>query len=131
VGHGRGHRPGRGRDALFCTEIIGVPAEHLEPMKAMPMWPLMEAGAATPVYDAAVMDGCQDGTGLAAEVVDDLRAITVPVLVMNGASASTMPTGADAIAVRLSNGQRRTLDGQTHEADPVTLSAALIAHFAA
>jgi pimeloyl-ACP methyl ester carboxylesterase len=77
------------------------------------------------------MDGCQDGTGLAAEVVDDLRAITVPVLVMNGASASTMPTGADAIAVRLSNGQRRTLDGQTHEADPVTLSAALIAYFAA
>ena len=93
----------------------------------MPMWPLMEAGAATPVYDAAVMDG----TGLAAEVVDDLRAITVPVLVMNGASASTMPTGADAIAVRLSHGQRRTLDGQTHEADPVTLSAAPIAHFAA
>ena len=95
------------------------------------MWPLMEAGAAALVYDAAVMDGCQDGTGLAAEVVDDLRAITVPVLVMNGASASTMPTGADAIAVRLSNGQCRTLDGQTHEADPVTVSAALIAHFAA
>ena len=100
------------------------------------MWPLMEAGAAALVYDAAVMDGCQDGTGLAAEVVDDLRAITVLVLVLvlvldGGASASTMRTGADAIAVRLSNGQRRTLDGQTHEADPVTVSAALIAHFAA
>ena len=110
--------------------MISVPAEHLEPMKAMPMWPLMEAGAATLVYDAAVMDGCQDGTGLAAEVVDDLRAITVLVL-DGGASASTMRTGADAIAVRLSNGRRCTLDGQTHEADPVTLSAALIAHFAA
>lgn len=76
---GRGHRPGRGRDALFCAEITGVPAEHLD----------------------------------------------------GGASASTMRTGADAIAVRLSNGQCRTLDGQTHEADPVTVSAALIAHFAA
>ena len=114
--------------------MISVPAEHLEPMKAMPMWPLMEAGAATLVYDAAVMDGCQDGTGLAAEVVDDLRAITVLVLVLvldGGASASAMRTGADAIAVRLSNGRRCTLDGQTHEADPVTVSAALIAHFAA
>jgi hypothetical protein len=63
---GRGHRPGRGRDARFCTEIIGLPAEHLEPMKAMPMWPLTEAGAATLVHNAAVMDGCQDGTGLPA-----------------------------------------------------------------
>ena len=30
------------------------------------MWPLTEAGAATLVHNAAVMDGCQDGTGLPA-----------------------------------------------------------------
>ena len=65
-------------------------------------------------------------------MVDDLRAITVLVLVLDGgASASTMRSGADVIAVRLANGQRRTLDGQTHEADPVTVSAALIGHSAA
>ena len=127
---------GGGRNAdvleLFCTKIIGVPAEHLDPMKAMPMWPLMEAGAHTLVYDAAVMEGCQRGTGLDAELVTALTTITVPVLVMDGgASPSTMRTGADAVAAHLSRGRRRTLAGQTHEADPAAVGAALIDHFTA
>ena len=124
---------GRNADILelFNTEIIGMPAEFVEPMKAMPMWSLMEAGAATLVHDARVMGGCQDGTGLDAELVAALSATTVPVLVMDGAaSPSSMRTGADAIAAHLPHGSRRTLDGQTHEAEPVVVSAALVAHFA-
>ena len=115
---------------LFNTEIIGMPAEFVEPMKAMPMWPLMEAGAATLVYDAQIMGGCQNGTGLDADLVASLSATTVPVLVMDGgASPSSMRTGADAIAAHLPHARRRTLDGQTHEADPVAVGAALVAHF--
>ena len=49
------------------------------------------------------------GAGLAPEVVQDLDAITVPVLVMDGGdSRSTMRTCADAIAAHLSHGRRST-----------------------
>jgi len=115
---------------LFNTEIIGMPAEFVEQMKAMPMWSLMEAGASTLVHDARVMGGCQQGAGLDPELIAALSETTVPVLVMDGgASPSSMRTGADAIAARLPHGFRRTLDGQTHEADPAAVSAALIASF--
>ena len=125
----------KGRNAeileLFNTEIIGMPAEFVEPMKAMPMRPLMEAGAGTLVYDAQVMGGCQNGTGLDAELVAALSSTTVPVLVMDGgASPSPMRSGADAIAAHLPHAWRHTLDGQTHEADPAAVGAALEAYFA-
>lgn len=115
---------------LFNTEVIGIPAEYLAPMKAMPAWPLMEAGAATLVYDSAIMGDSQSGEGLDSELIAALSATSVPVLVLDGgASPSMMRTGADAIAAQLSSAARQTLPEQTHEADPAVLGPVLVDFF--
>ncbi|MDP9027333.1 MAG: alpha/beta hydrolase, partial [Actinomycetota bacterium] len=94
---------------LFNTEIIGLPAEYLAPMKDMPMWPIMEATAPTLVYDSLIMGGSSNGA-LDDGLIAALASITIPVLVVDGdASMSMMRSGADAIAAHLPNAERLTL----------------------
>ncbi|WP_022888134.1 alpha/beta fold hydrolase [Agromyces italicus] len=123
---------GRNSDAidLFNTDVVGIPAEYLAPMKAMPAWPLMESGAATLVYDAAIMGDSQSGHGLDDLLVESLTSISVPALVLDGgASPSMFRTGADAITSHLNNAERRTLPEQTHEADPAVLGPVIADFF--
>lgn len=116
---------GRRGDALgLFMMFVGMPPEHLEGARKMPMWPMWEAVAHTLPYDAAALG--EDGsvpTGKATRV-------TVPTLVMNGsASFPFMHTTAVALAKALPNGEHRTLEGQTHEVEAKVLAPALVEFF--
>jgi pimeloyl-ACP methyl ester carboxylesterase len=120
---------GRRGDAVefFMTQAVGDSAGFVEQMKNSPMWPLFEGVAHTLAYDGAIVEDVTRGTPLPrfrwAEV-------TMPALVMNGsASYPFMAGAADALAAMLPNAERRTLEGQTHGADPEVLAPVLEGFF--
>lgn len=102
---------GRRGDALgLFMMFVGMPPEHLEGARKMPMWPMWEAVAHTLPYDAAALG--EDGS----VPTEKAARVTVPTLVMDGsASFPFMNTTAVALAKALPNGEHRTLEGQTHE----------------
>lgn len=105
--------------ALFMM-LTGIPANRVPEMRQDPMWPMLEAVAPTLAYDAAIMG--EDAT------VPTKRAakVAVPTLVMDGgASYQFMYDTANALANAIPNAQRRTLEGQTHDATPEVLATAL------
>lgn len=90
----------------------------------MPMWPMWEASAHTLPYDAAAMG--DDGS----VPIEKAARVTVPALVMDGsASFPFMHTTAAALAQAIPNGERRILDGQTHEVQAEVLAPVLIEFF--
>jgi pimeloyl-ACP methyl ester carboxylesterase len=101
----------------------GAPPEAIAGMRQAPIWPLFEAVAPTLAYDDAIMG---DGSVPTAR----LASITVPTLVMDGgASPAFMHNAAQATAHALPNGQRRTLEGQTHDVAPQVLAPVLVEFF--
>lgn len=119
---------GRRGDAVeyFMTAAVGMPAEFVTPMRAMPMWAALEVAAHTLAYDGTVVGNSLSGKKLSAE---RWGSITAPVLVMDGGTAPWLHAGADAIAAALPNAQRLTLQGQTHDVAPTVLAPALIEFF--
>jgi pimeloyl-ACP methyl ester carboxylesterase len=114
---------------LFMTTAIGVPSEMVAGMRHTPMWPGFEAVAHTLIYDGVVMEGTQRGEPLPA---GRWASVDVPTLVLDGGASETwVHSAADALAGALPNGQRQTLDGQTHAADPKVLAPALRSFFGA
>ena len=119
---------GRRGDAVghFLT-MMGMPAEHLEGMRELPMWPMWEAIAPTFGYDAAVLG--EDGS------VPTARAarIAVPTLIMDGGASEWpfMHITAVALANAIPNAQRRTLEGQTHEVAAEAIAPVLVEFFKA
>jgi len=108
-------------DALgLFMMLVGMPPDHLEGARKLPMWPMWEAVAHTLPYDAAALG--EDGSVPA----EKAARITVPTLVMDGsASFPFMNTTAVALAKALPNGEHRTLEGQTHEVSPEVLTPVL------
>lgn len=106
--------------------LLGVPAEHIEGMKAYPMWPMWEGIAPTMAYDAAAV-------GEEAAVPSKKAAsLTVPTLVMNGeASYPFMHISAVALANSIPNAEHRLLTGQSHEVTPEALAPVLVEFFSA
>ena len=51
----------------FLTTATGMPEEYVAPMREMPMWPAMEAGAHTLAYDGAVVGDSMAGRSPAAQ----------------------------------------------------------------
>jgi pimeloyl-ACP methyl ester carboxylesterase len=120
------HRRG---DALtyFLTVGVGMPLEAVESMHGSPMWAGMEAIAHTLTYDGAIMGDRMSGKPLPAE----WGSMEVPTLVMDGgASDAWARNSVGALVDLLPNAQRRTLEGQTHGADPAVLAPVLLAFFA-
>jgi pimeloyl-ACP methyl ester carboxylesterase len=120
---------GRRGDAveLFMSEAVGVPKEHIARMRHAPMWAEMERMAHTLAYDGLIMGETMYGSPLP---LKRWRSVTVPTLVMDGgASQAWAHNGAQAITDVLPNAQRRTLEGQTHGADPAVLAPVLIEFF--
>jgi hypothetical protein len=105
--------------------LLGMPPEHLEGMKQIPMWPMFEAVAPTIAYDAAAVG--EDG----AVPVEKAAQLTIPTLVMDGGAGEFpfMPITAEALAKAIPNVQHRTLAGQTHEVEPDAIAPALIQFF--
>ncbi len=116
---------GRRGDALgLFMMFVGMPPEHLEGARKMPMWPMWEAVAHTLPYDAAALG--EDGS----VPTEKAARVTVPTLVMDGsASVPFMHTTAVALAKAIPNGEHRTLEGQTHEVEAQVLAPALVEFF--
>ena len=113
--------------AFFMTEVVGVPAEVVDSMRAAQIWQNMEAIAHTLAYDGRIMADTMSGKPLPAE---PWNAITVPTLVMDGgASPEHMHTGADALATHLPSAERRTLAGQDHGPADDVLAPVLVEFF--
>lgn len=118
---------GRRGDAveLFLSEGPGVPADVIAQMRNEPIWPAMESVAHTLAYDTTIMG---DQESLLAERAPS---VTAPTLVIDGgASPPWMRNAAQALAEKLPNARRRTLEGQTHQVAPEALGPVLVEFFA-
>jgi len=98
-------------------------------MKITPVWGAMEKMAPTLPHDvAAIGDDRSVPTARAAKV-------TAKTLIMDGGdNVETMPSmraSADAIAKAVPEAQRRTLEGQGHNADPDAVAPVMIEFFSA
>lgn len=120
--------PDRKGDALAAFMMfLGMPAEQLDEVRQLPMWPLWESVAHTLAYENEVL-------GENASVpVKRAAEITVPSLIMDGELSSvTYPFIHDTaltLARVIPHAQYRTLKGQTHEVTPQALAPALIEFF--
>ena len=117
----------RGDAAELFMRLAGASDEMVAGARSSPMWPGLEAIAHTLPYDAACMGDNRPPT-------DRLARITRPTLVATGgASPDSFVAGggdffaraADAIAASIPHAQRRTIEGQTHMADPKVLAPLL------
>ena len=103
---------------------VGMPDEAIAQMRSSPMWPALEAVAPTIAYDDRVMG---DGT----VPRDRARQISVPTVVIDGSESSDeLRRAATAVANAIPRAQQRTLQGQSHQADPATLVPILREFFA-
>jgi pimeloyl-ACP methyl ester carboxylesterase len=117
---------GRRGDAVeyFMAKVVGLPPEFVAQARSQPFWGAQEALAHTLAYDATIM-------GDYSLPMERAAAVTVPTLVLDGgASFAGMAEAAEALADALPQGQRRTLEGQGHDADPKALAAVLVEFFA-
>jgi pimeloyl-ACP methyl ester carboxylesterase len=116
---------GRRGDAVGQFLIfMGMPAEHLDGMHQLPVWPMWEAIAPTFGYDAATLG--EDGS----VPTKKAAGLDVPTLVMDGgASYPFMQVTATALANAIPNAQHRTLEGQTHEVAAEALAPVLVEFF--
>jgi pimeloyl-ACP methyl ester carboxylesterase len=121
---------GRRGDAVeyFMTAAVGMPAEVVAPMRAMPMWPGLEAVAHTLAYDGAVMGDTMRGVP---ESIQRFASVRVPTLVLDGgASPAFQREAVRMLADILPHGERRTLEGQTHDVSMEVLAPVLRDFFA-
>ena len=115
-------------DALAAFMMfLGMPANQLDEVRQLPMWPLWESVALTLAYENAVL-GEDDSVP-----TKRIAKVTVPALIMDGeVSAATYPFLHDAavtIAKAMPHAQYRALEGQTHEVTPEALAPVLIEFF--
>lgn len=111
---------GRRGDAVeyFQSKLVGLPDEVVAQLRQAPFRPALEAMAHTLVYEAMIVGDRW--------LPNDLASVTVPTLaVAAGAGSPLLPTAAEALAAALSDGQARTLKGQTHDIDPTVLGPVL------
>ncbi len=116
---------GRRGDAVeyFMARVVGLPPEFVSEARRAPWWAAQEALAHTLAYDATIMGDYGLPTECAA-------AVSIPTLVIaGGASFPFMRVTAQALADILPHGQTRTLEGQTHDVDPVVLVPVLVEFF--
>lgn len=117
----------RGDAVRLFMRAVGMPALMVQLMRFMPAWPKLKRVAHTLSYDAAVMDGTQDGRPLPEGRWAD---VTVPTLVVaGGKSDAWMHSGTRALADALPNARFETLEGQNHMVKPKPLAPMLAEFF--
>lgn len=115
----------RGDAVALFMRFVGTPDDQVEGMRQAPFWPNMEAIAPTLAYDhgAIIGERWSAPTDLAAQV-------SVPALVIAGeASFPFMPHTARVLSEALPHGQRRMLEGQSHNVNPGVLAPVLVDFF--
>jgi pimeloyl-ACP methyl ester carboxylesterase len=101
----------------------GTPPDIINGMKQTPAWSMFESVAPTLAYDDEIM-----GDGSLPEKL--VASVTIPLLVIDGgASPLFMRNAAKAVYASAPHTQYRTLEGQTHEYDPLVLAPVLIEFF--
>ena len=121
---------GRRGDAVayFMTTGVGLPPQMVAQGRNEPMWPALERLAHTLSYDGRIMGDTMRGHPLP---TDRWSTVTIPVLVLDGgASPEWQRTATRSLAALLPSAEHRTLEGQTHRADPEVLVPVLSAFFA-
>lgn len=116
---------GRRGDAVeyFLTSAVQMPPEFVAQMRKGPGWSSMEAVAHTIAYDGMIMGDTMSGKPLPAT---RWTKVTMPTLVMDGGNSPTwMHHAVQAAAKILPHAQHRTVEGQTHAADPKLLAPIL------
>lgn len=116
---------GRRGDAVayFMTTAVGLPHEFVEPMRKETFWPAFEAVAHTLPYDAAVVADTGSGSPMP---LKQWASLDVPTLVLDGSESQPYQHNADnELAAALPHGERKTLEGQSHEVAPEVLAPAL------
>ncbi len=116
----------RGDAAALFMQYVGTPADQIEGMRQMPMWPMFEAVAPTLAYDAAAL-GNNDGRSVP---VKRAAKVTVPTLVMNGTAIPFMLETAEALTNAIPHAKHCTLEGQTHDVNLEVLAPVLVDFFA-
>jgi pimeloyl-ACP methyl ester carboxylesterase len=105
---------------FFMSKVVGLPPEFVAQARQAPWWPAQEALAHTLAYDATIMGDYSLPTQRAASVM-------VPALVLSGtASFPWINHSAEALADILPHGQRRSLEGQTHDAAAEAIAPAML-----
>ncbi len=107
---------------LFLTQVVGLPAEFVAPMRQSPFWPSMEAVAHALIYDAIIVGDFSLPIGRVATV-------KVPTVVIDGGQTPWLSNAAEAVATALPDAQRRTLEGQPHNVDAAAIAPALADFF--
>ena len=99
--------------SYFMREGMGAPRALVSFLRvARPIWRNIEAVAHTLPYDYAVMNGTVHGNPLAPE---PWASVAIPTLVLDGGkSPASLRRAADALAERLPDARRRTIEGQSH-----------------
>jgi pimeloyl-ACP methyl ester carboxylesterase len=116
---------GRRGDAVeyFLTIGPGIPADVVAEMRGAPSWAAMEQVAHTLAYDGLIIGDRVFGDPLP---VERWASVTMPTLVIDGgASPEWARNAVRALADVLPHARRRTLEGQTHGADPEVLAPVL------
>jgi pimeloyl-ACP methyl ester carboxylesterase len=112
-----------GEAAEFFMTAIGTPPEGIQSMKRSGQWDAIKKIDFTLAYDYAVL-----GDGAVPQ--DIARAVRVPTLVMNGGnSMDFMHATADRIGMLVPLAERKTLKGQTHQAEGQVMAPLLIEFF--
>jgi pimeloyl-ACP methyl ester carboxylesterase len=109
----------------WMAEVTGTPAEYVAQMKNSPMWQELLPVAPTMVYDVTIMDEY-------ANPAERIKGLRIPTLAMDGgASPAWAHEAAQLLVDTIPNAKRRTLEGQTHGADPEVLAPVLVEFFEA
>jgi pimeloyl-ACP methyl ester carboxylesterase len=113
----------------FMLTGVGAPLEAVAHMKGLPFWPSLEAVAHTLWYDGRIMADDLSGKPVQA---GRWASVTIPALVIDGgASPAWLGNAAKGLVDALPDARRRTIEGQTHDVDPVLLAPVLDEFFAA
>jgi pimeloyl-ACP methyl ester carboxylesterase len=125
---------GRRRDALeLFMRLADSPDESIAAAKSSPMWSDLEGIAHTLAYDAACLGDGRPPTARLAQ-------IRRPTLVATGVGSRlpgaagwvlALEPAADAIAASIPRGERATIEGETHVADPKVVARVLERFFRA
>lgn len=113
----------RGDAVALFLGVVGVPEGVVAGMRAQPGWASMEALAPTLAYDDRLLNGGRVPREQAGRV-------RVPVRVLSGGASAAALRGAavataEVLAAAGVAADHRELPGQTHDADPAVLGAAV------
>ena len=107
----------------FMVTGVGVPIEAVASMRAESFWPGLESVAHTLSYDGRVMGDQMSGKPLPS---DRWASVTIPTLVIDGGESPPWQRNAvQGLVDVLAEARRLTIEGQTHDVDPVLLAPVL------